>query len=175
MTLKSKLLNLISLLSATAFLGDEAIASDPEWLQITTEYTVDSFLAARQLRMWPRTLQPLAALIYPRCRKIRQQLARVDAMMTPIINRRRAENLPKERHDTIEWVEALAKERNIDYWPAAMQLNLALSAIHTTADLLTKVIGDGGLQHHSLYNLKLLDSAIKEAQRLKPILSGSSC
>ena len=194
MVLKSSLLDLVARLSSTIFLGDEDIATDPEWLAITKDYTVDSFLAARQVRMWPRFLQPTISRILPQSRKIQAQLARADQMITPVIERRRAEKLPVERHDSVEWMESIAKEKNIDYWPAAMQLNLALSAIHTTADLITttmyeliqqpkaievlrkeiiEVVGEGnGLQHSHMYLLKYMDSALKEAQRLKPALTG---
>lgn len=190
--LKNELLDLVARLSSCIFLGDEDIAKDPEWLKITKDYTVESFLAARQLRLWPRVLQPYVASWIPQVYKIQKQLARADAMITPVIERRRSEKISVERHDSIEWVEAIAKEKNIDYWPAAMQLNMALSAIHTTADLITttmyelvqrpddiaalrkeiiEVVGTGGLEHVSLYKLKLMDSAIKEAQRIKPVLS----
>lgn len=39
-------------------------------------------------------------------------------------------------------------------------------------DEVVEVLGKQGLQKISLYNLKLMDSVFKEAQRLKPILIG---
>lgn len=194
--LKDALLDLVARLSSVIFLGDEEVSQNPAWLKITKEYTVDSFIASHQLRTYPRFLRPLVAYFLPQAQKVRAQLREAESIIQPVIERRRAENAARcktsERYDSIEWLEQVAQEKNIKYSPAAMQLTLALSAIHTTTDLLTttmyeilqhpetisllreeviSVIGTGGLKHSSLYNLKLMDSVIKEAQRLKPVLS----
>jgi cytochrome P450 monooxygenase-2 len=89
--------------------------------------------------------------------------------------------------DAIAWAEAEAMNEAFD--PAVFQLTLSLAAIHTTSDLLTttllllaerpqlipplreemqQVLRAQGWSKNALYNLKLLDSAIKEAQRKKP-------
>jgi cytochrome P450 len=203
MVLKDALLELVARLSSIIFLGDEEISHNASWLRITKEYTVDSFLAAHQLKTYPRFLWPVIALFLPQAQKVRAQLRKAESLIAPVIERRLAENSSAmtegrgkiERYDSIEWLEQTAQEKNIKYQPAAMQLTLALSAIHTTTDLLAttmyellqspdtiqllrneivSVISNGGLKHSSLYNLKLMDSVIKEAQRLKPILSGMS-
>lgn len=196
LVLKDVLLDLVARLSSVIFLGDEEVSQNPAWLKITKEYTVDSFIASHQLRTYPRFLRPLIAYFLPQAQKVRAQLREAESIIQPVIERRRAENAvhckAPERYDSIEWLEQVAQEKNIKYSPAAMQLTLALSAIHTTTDLLTttmyellqhpetipllreeiiSVIGTGGLKHSSLYNLKLMDSVIKEAQRLKPVLS----
>jgi hypothetical protein len=203
MVLKDALLDVVARLSSTIFLGDEEVSHNASWIRITKEYTVDSFLAANQLRTYPKFLWPVIALFLPQAQKVRAQFREAKSIITPVIERRRAENASTttdsygkvERHDSIEWLEKTAQDKKIKYQPAAMQLTLALSAIHTTADLLTttmyellqnpgtiqllrdeivSVISDGGLKHSSLYNLKLMDSVIKEAQRLKPALSSKS-
>lgn len=200
MILKSALLDFVARLSSTIFLGDEEVSHNASWLRITMEYTVDSFLASHQLRTYPKLLWPVIAWFLPQARKVKAQLKEAESIIAPVIERRRAENAATttdshgkvERYDSIEWLEQTAQEKKIKYQPAAMQLTLALSAIHTTTDLLTttmyellqspdtiqllrdeivSVIPDGGLKHSSLYNLKLMDSVIKEAQRLKPVLS----
>lgn len=197
--LKDELLDLVARLSSTIFLGDEEVAQDPAWLKITKEYTVDSFIASHQLRTYPRFIRPFIAQFLPQAQKVRAQLREAEAIITPVIEKRRAEKatsaVTAERYDSIEWLEQVAEEKGIKYSPAAMQLTLALSAIHTTTDLLTTtmyeilqhpetiqllrdevatVTANGGLKHSSLYNLKLMDSVIKEAQRLKPVLSSES-
>lgn len=198
--LKDALLELVARLSSTIFLGDEEVSRDASWLKITKEYTVDSFIASHQLRPYPAFLRPFVAWFLPQARKVRAQLREAESIIAPVIARRRAENVSAsldphsraERYDSIEWLEQLAQDKNIRYSPAAMQLTLALSAIHTTTDLLTTTmyellqrtdviqllrdevvseVSGGGLRHSSLYNLKLMDSVIKEAQRLKPVLS----
>ncbi|KAL4956092.1 cytochrome P450 [Aspergillus filifer] len=196
-TLKDELLDLVARLSSVIFLGDEEVSQDPAWLKITKEYTVDSFIAFHQLRPYPAFLRSFVAKFLPQARKVLGQLREAESIIEPIIERRRAEKAAnpeayKDRNDSIEWLEQVAQEKGIKYSPPAMQLTLALSAIHTTTDLLTTtmyeilqhpetiqllrdeikaVVGDGKLKHSSLYNLKLMDSVIKEAQRLKPVLS----
>lgn len=203
MVLKDALLDLVARLSSTIFLGNEELSQNASWLRITKEYTVDSFLASYQLKTYPKFLWPVIALFLKQTQKVKAQLREAESLIAPIIERRRAENTfamtdgrgKVERYDSIEWLEQTAQDKKIKYQPAAMQLTLALSAIHTTTDLLAttmyellqipdtiqllrneivSVISEGGLKHSSLYNLKLMDSVIKEAQRLKPALSGMS-
>ncbi|KAI8287264.1 Cytochrome P450 monooxygenase [Colletotrichum sp. SAR11_57] len=78
-----------------------------------------------------------------------------------------------------------------NYDPATQQITLSLVAIHTTSDLLqqtmvdlaqhpdlfeplreelVRVLGTEGLKKSALNNLKLMDSVLKESQRLKPAL-----
>lgn len=74
-----------------------------------------------------------------------------------------------------------------------LRIQLANAAIHTTSDLMSEimtqlarhpkmfqplreeivaVLSRDGLKKTALYNLKLMDSVIKECQRLKPISLG---
>lgn len=74
-----------------------------------------------------------------------------------------------------------------------LRIALSLFAIHTTSDLLSEVmtqiarhpelfqalrkeivevLSRDGLKKTALYNLKLMDSVIKECQRIKPITLG---
>tara|TARA_R110002003_G_scaffold1993_8_gene23844 strand:+ start:10326 stop:10688 length:363 start_codon:yes stop_codon:yes gene_type:complete len=90
--------------------------------------------------------------------------------------------------DAIEWFEQSANGRKYD--PVNVQLTLSFVAIHTTSDLVTQVLfdlashpeyiqplrqevievlGKYGWQKTSMYQLKLLDSVLKECQRLSPI------
>lgn len=92
--------------------------------------------------------------------------------------------------DSIEWFQKESKRR-ID--PATIQITLSNVAIHTTTDLLQQVMIDlahkpelfeplrqevisvlsaEGLKKTALYNLKLMDSVLKESQRLKPVMFG---
>lgn len=91
----------------------------------------------------------------------------------------------------MEWMEECAKGRSYD--PAMAQLSISVAAIHTTSDLLTRVLLDicrrdeliqelrqeiitvvkeEGWKKTTLYKLKLMDSVVIESQRLKPISVG---
>jgi hypothetical protein len=93
--------------------------------------------------------------------------------------------------DTIAWAEECARGRKYD--PAVIQLTLALSAMHNTSDFFTQVLydivarpglveelrkeiidvqADGGAREFwnkgAVHQLMLMDSVMKESQRLKP-------
>nr|BDD69371.1 cytochrome P450 monooxygenase OlcG' [Aspergillus felis] len=93
--------------------------------------------------------------------------------------------------DSIAWAEECARGRKYD--PAVIQLTLALSAMHNTSDFLTQVLYDivarpalveelrmeiidvrmntGGSEFRNkgaVHQLMLMDSVMKESQRLKP-------
>ncbi|KAF9887787.1 hypothetical protein FE257_009593 [Aspergillus nanangensis] len=193
--LKSSILQIVAQLSSKVFLGDK-ICRNPDWLRITINYTVDTFIAAQYLRLWPRILRPLMANFLSSCRKIRQEVQEARAIITPVLEERRkakeaeaTNGKSAERYfDAIEWMEESAQGRPYD--AAVAQLAFSLAAIHTTSDMLTQVLLDlcgqdeliaalrkeiitvnqeEGWKKTSLYKLKLMDSVIKESQRLKPI------
>lgn len=104
------------------------------------------------------------------------------------------EGRPLPRYnDAMEWLEQVAKGRSYD--PAAIQLTFSIAAIHTTSDMMTQAIYDlcgreelvqelrneivsvisaHGWKKTALYKLQLMDSFLKESQRLKPINIGGS-
>lgn len=98
-------------------------------------------------------------------------------------------------NDAIDWLDALASEKHLKYDPAASQLSLSTAALHSTTDFITQILLDiagqadlieelrdeirsaqkgQGWSKSSLYDLKLMDSVMKESQRLKPISLGAS-
>ncbi|KAJ5464392.1 Cytochrome P450 [Penicillium daleae] len=193
--LRPKALGLIAQLSSRVFLG-EKICRNPDWLRITVNYTIDSLMAAAQLRLWPEALRPIAARFLPKCQRIREELTEAKDIIFPVVeDRQRArkaaivEGKPEETyHDAIQWLEENCQDQTFDQ--AAMQLALSTAAIHTTTDLLTQtildlcgreelvdelrkeivsVLGDGGWNKSTMYKLKLMDSVIKESQRVKPM------
>ena len=91
----------------------------------------------------------------------------------------------------MEWMKQIAKGR--PYNQAAMQLALSVVAIHTTSDMITQIVFDlcgretliqelrqeiisvisqEGWKKTALYKLQLMDSFLKESQRMKPINIG---
>ncbi|KAL3432958.1 cytochrome P450 [Aspergillus tetrazonus] len=192
---KKTVLDIVAQLSSKVFLGDQ-ICRNPDWLRITVAYTVDSFLAAQALRMWPTFMRRLVAPFIPGVQKIRAELEEARRIILPVLEKRKAEKqaaiaagkTPARYNDAMEWMEQCAKGRPYD--AAVSQLSLSLGAIHTTSDMLTQVLYDicghsdlvdelrqevltviaaEGWQKTTLYKLKLMDSVLKESQRVKPI------
>lgn len=195
LTLKPSILKIVAQLSSRVFLGDQ-ICRNPDWLRITISYTVDSFIAALALRQWPEFIRPMVAEFLPCCRKIRHELDEARSIIAPVLEQRR--NAEKEAaragnsistfNDAMQWMEDSAKGQPYD--AAVVQMSFSLAAIHTTSDMLTQVlldlcdkekiiqalreeivlvIRDEVWKKTSLLKLKLMDSVLKESQRLKPI------
>lgn len=193
--LKPSLLKTVARLSSRVFFGEE-IYRNRDWLRITVEYCVHSFLAAESLPIFPKILRPFASRLLPGCRQVRAEMDEARRIITPVLEARHAENLQalqnsqtaKKYNDAMEWMEESAKGRKYD--PAVGQMAFSVAAIHTTSDMITQLIYDlcgeddlvkvlrdevitvlseDGLRRTSLYKLKLMDSTMKESQRLKPM------
>lgn len=189
--LRETVLRLIARISSRVFLGDE-LCRNEDWLKVTREYTVDSFRAAEELRLWPASVRFAVHWFLPSCRKARDHVATARRVIKPVLEKRREQKKVDgdkvDFDDALEWFEKEAK--GTPYDPAVAQLVLSMAAIHTTTDLICQVLTDltrhpemlqpvrdeiigalqdGGWKKTSLYNMKLLDSVIKESQRMKPI------
>lgn len=175
---------------ARAFWG-EALSRDAEWVRIAVGYSTDSFIAADSLHMWPKALRPALARILPSCRKIQNQLQEARDIMAPILKERET---GRQEDDALQWMDGCAQGQPYD--PVMAQIGLATLSLHSTADMLTQVLYDlceriglvhalreevhsvtqgEGLTVSTLHKLKLMDSTLKESQRLKPSLLGEWC
>lgn len=188
-TLRESLLRLVARVSSRVFLGEEMCRND-DWLRVTREYAVDGVRAAEELRLWPTPSRALVHWFIPSCQRARADVAEARRIISGVLEKRRLEKQRGEKvdyEDAVEWFEREARGREYD--PTVAQLTLSLAAIHTTTELVTQVmtdisrnpeiltelrhemvqvLRDGGWKKTSLYNMKLLDSVIKESLRLKP-------
>ncbi|KAL5358183.1 cytochrome P450 [Aspergillus floccosus] len=189
--LASSLLSMVARISQRAFLGDE-LGGNAEWQRITLNYTIDGLRASEQVDRWPRPLRSIVGYFLPSCRRLRGHISQARSIITPVYNRRYS-NEHEERqqnHDAMEWFEETARSRPYD--PVLMQLALAAVSMHSTADFITQlmfdlcamenwesfaeelrreivqVIQQEGWTKTGLSRLELMDSAMKESQRLKP-------
>ncbi|KAJ4357135.1 uncharacterized protein N0V89_001710 [Didymosphaeria variabile] len=192
--IKDSLLDLVARISSRVFLGD-ALCRNEDWLKITKDYTVDAFKSATKMTIVPYPLRFLLRWFSKDFALVSREYNLAKEIITPVIERRRelkaearskGENVPAY-NDAIDWVESESQGRPYD--PAAFQLLLSFAAIHTTTDLLCQtllllsnepeliaplrdeiinVLRVEGWKKSALFNMKLLDSAIKEAQRIKP-------
>jgi cytochrome P450 monooxygenase-2 len=190
----------VARISARVFLG-EHVCRNQDWLDITKSYTVQCFKAASALRQKPPSLRFLLHWFATSCRKVRSYVTKARQIIAPVIHRRqelrrealaRGDPLPT-LNDAIDWFEEEAGGKPYD--PEIVQLTLSMLAIHTTTDLLcetmtniarnpelftqlreeiSRVLRAEGWVKTSLYNLRLLDSVVKESQRLKPLNSGEN-
>jgi cytochrome P450 len=94
--------------------------------------------------------------------------------------------------DALSWIDGVAGENSTKYDATLTQLRLAYAAVHTTSDMMTKVIAalcehaelvnplreeivtvlnEHGWSEAALAKMVLLDSVLKETQRLEPLAS----
>ena len=117
--------------------------------------------------------------------------------VAPILQKRREQkangSAGSEFNDSLQWYEDLANKRGIQYDAATQQIGLSIGAILTSTDLVSqamvdlsrnpesieplkqeirRVVGDGDFNPTTLHNLKLMDSALKETLRIKPVAVG---
>ncbi|TGJ81506.1 hypothetical protein E0Z10_g7264 [Xylaria hypoxylon] len=186
-------------MSSRVFVGEE-LARNEDWLQITTNYTVDAFVAINLLSVYPVNLRPYIGWLFPECRRMRNYYKRTREMIDPVMKKRdsmkqaalAAGQPAPVYNDALEWIVQESKEHNYGYDTATFQLIVSTVAINTTTDLLQSVLADlirhpeamqavrdeivhilkvDGWKKSSLYNMKLLDSALKETQRINPVFT----
>lgn len=196
MTPKDDILQIVSRMSTRVFMGAE-LCRDKGWIKAAADYTAAAFSIGWELSHWPRWSRPLVHWFLPGCWEVRRLLTQARRVLKPHLDRRNARKIDALARgdknvvfdDSIEWIEDVKGAGNFD--PATEQISLSLVAIHTTSDLLqqtmidlarnqhlieplreelVRVLGAEGLKKTALYNLKLMDSVIKETQRLKPVL-----
>ncbi|KAM0289466.1 hypothetical protein ACHAO9_006119 [Fusarium lateritium] len=147
--------------------------------------------------MFPRSLRFIAHWFLPECKKLRHERKEAIKIITPLIQRRRELRQAAIEagapipvfNDALDWSAQEAEAAGSSFDPVIFQLTLSLLAIHTTYDLLQQTMIDlgrntqyieplrrevvdllaaEGWKKTTLFKMKLLDSAIKETQRLKP-------
>ncbi|KAI9148928.1 cytochrome P450 monooxygenase NtnM [Paramyrothecium foliicola] len=185
-------LQIVARVSSRVFLGPE-LCRNPDWLRITINYTVNLFYGVMALKKWPRYLHPIVWRFVPEVRKVQDQIQEAVRLIKPVVEKRTAEGKSAKSRteyvDAIQWANETASSTGRHYDPALLQLGFSLAAIHTTSDLLTQVLHnlgtypeyieplreelvsvlkEEGMTKAGLYKLQLLDSFIKESQRIKP-------
>ncbi|KAF4938631.1 hypothetical protein K4K60_005377 [Colletotrichum sp. SAR11_57] len=173
-------------LSALAFLGDE-VCHNPEWIDISISFTGVALHSGNSLRAWPAILRPLVYPFLPELWYIKGITKKARAIILSELEKRRAarSTSPKPQ-DSLSWLDDVRGDRDFDVVKG--QLFLTFAAIHTTSSVLTALLydlinnpkyfdllrdeitqvmqEDGGWKKTSLYKMKLMDSCMKESQRL---------
>ncbi|KAJ5087828.1 cytochrome P450 [Penicillium angulare] len=176
---------IIAQMVSRGFLGEDDLCRNPTWLQLLYDFLEDSFIAAHILRRWPLFMRNIASRFLPSCQKVRSELQDVIEYLKPLIDK---PDSPDTEMTAISWVKDMSKGSAYDF--TTLQLTLALASLDTSNDLLTKamcdlsehpnlvkdirkeiieIVGKEGLSKSSLQKLYLLDSAMKESQRLRPL------
>ncbi|OIW25674.1 P450 monooxygenase [Coniochaeta ligniaria NRRL 30616] len=174
----------------------EELSSNTEWLDISKKHALTMAVHARQLRLWSKPLRPVVHYLSPLGKNLRNQVDKARSLVEPIVQKRRTERAaclakgvdPPVYVDSIQWFEEAANGNWYD--AAGAQLAMHFAGIYATSDLLIgslvdicrhpelieplrheirTCIAEGGWTPASLFKMKLLDSCMKESQRIKPV------
>lgn len=183
---------LVARLSTLSFIG-VGLCRNAEWLDIATKFMITRFTAVADVQLWPRALHPFIHWFLPSCRNLRAEIKRARELVEPELEHqlRERENRasPSDQpFSALLWIDEQAKGAQYDATMA--QLRLIFAAVHTTSDMLSKLImnickypeliealreeiisvmGMDGVTIASLKKLWLMDSVMKESQRLEPV------
>lgn len=191
---------MVARVSSRVLLGAE-LARNEDWLEIMKGYTAEAFKAASTVQRWPVNLRPYIGRLVPACRRVRAFYGRSRKLIDPVMEAREAVKRAASQagqpvpvfNDALGWLVEESKDRALEHDAATFQLIISVVSLNTTTDLLqtvlvdliqhpeyieavreevVRVLREHGWQKSSLYNMKLLDSVIKESQRIKPIFTG---
>ncbi|KAH7303338.1 putative cytochrome P450 [Stachybotrys elegans] len=182
---------IIARAASTIFVGPEK-ASDPEWLGLVQDYVLTYFGAVGDLHKYPRWSRQAVNWFLPSASKCRVLTVKARAIIDDVLAKRKqaiakaqAEGRqPPVYNDALEWSQ---KDPECKHHPADMQLSLAMAAMFTTSEMFRQILIDlawnpelaqplrdevrqqlstHGITVAATNNMVLLDSVMKESQRL---------
>ena len=195
----SKFLRIISIVVARAFVPP-SIGRTEDWIDCSVKYTGDVFGGGRALKKWNPLLRPVVYRFLKEFRDMRERELAAKRLMLPLLKERAlAEKEPgyKRPNDFVQWMQDRSKGKpDFDFeTQAILQLQLQLAAIHTTGMAMTHSIYDlaahpeyiqplrdeahqvlrkhgGQFNKQALAEMRLMDSFMKESQRVNPLALG---
>ncbi|PYH78666.1 cytochrome P450 [Aspergillus uvarum CBS 121591] len=189
-SIRETVLSLVAQMTTRALIGPE-LSRNPEWLEIAVSFTTNRAIAVAAIQAWPRFLQPLAHWFLGPCQTVRRQIQRAQAILLPVLREKisRANDPSRRELSTLTFIDQCANGARYDATLA--QLRLIAVSVLTTADLVEKVVArlvehpeliqplreeaiavltasPQGIHRTSLLKLTLMESVMKESQRLEP-------
>ncbi|KAL2819030.1 cytochrome P450 [Aspergillus cavernicola] len=184
---------LIAQLTARIFIGEE-LCRDRAWIQLDISYTAHRTAAIKELPQYGRLI-PIVHWFLPSCRALRACVRAARPFVERVLEARREQaqgqgKKQRESIDALSWIDGVAGRTKYD--PTLTQLRLAYAAVHTTSDMMAKVVAaicehdeliqplreeivavvkEHGWSEAALAKMVLLDSVLKETQRLEPLAS----
>ncbi|EAW17134.1 cytochrome P450 [Aspergillus fischeri NRRL 181] len=176
--------------AGSLFYGPD-IAADPEFGESVLRYLTFSIAGMPKLHLWPQCLRPIVHWLLPTCRAARAELAKSRARLTLLLVKQKKERQKADDLDQIDvfsFIETLPPDQRGD--PACLAIALTIAATHTTATLLTtiiyqickhpdlieplraeirSVIQEHGWTKAGITKLRLMNSVMKETNRLSPL------
>ncbi|KAF7114975.1 hypothetical protein CNMCM5793_000745 [Aspergillus hiratsukae] len=169
------------------------LSSDEKWLKAASDHMEATVAAVMDLHEWSPLLQPFIYRVHPSWRRMRalEAKARDTLKMCLARTQKREKQVagePWEANHSLEWLKEVADGRSYDPFICLVQFNMFFSA---TEDFVAQVLYDiadrpelmdqlreeiiavrpqerSPWSQKALQELELMDSVMKESQRLKP-------
>ncbi|KAH8128119.1 putative P450 monooxygenase [Trichoderma asperelloides] len=168
-------------------------ARNEEWIRISRDHAVSTFISSVILHQVPALLRPFLVWIIPECRKLRKQVADSKRLLAPKVRAIEKELRDGRKRpttaDVFTWLLDVAKGRHINFVLA--QMSISEASIHSTSEMLTRMIiqccktpelvndlreeiarvleEEGGWSKAAPYKMKLVDSFMREISRHQPM------
>ncbi|KAK1563972.1 cytochrome P450 [Colletotrichum navitas] len=191
-------LGIVSIVSSPVFVGSE-LCHSPEWLDISRRFVADLFHAATALKVYPQFLRPIAKYWCPEVSAVQEHMRKAHDLLKPIIEQRRAlrdKDTESEQNDLLRWLVNKAQKwgRDDAEFLVHSQLQVTMASLNNTTAAVVHILyditghcpqiipelraeiqsalddHDGAWSTSALFNMKLLDSVMKESLRLNPNL-----
>lgn len=184
---------LIVRLSTRVFFGKE-LCQNQEYLDHVVSWGNLVLMVNITLRRWPLFLRGIVHRFHPFSRQLRNERNATSRIVAPIIKERLEQKqqgkVSAKVSDMVGWMEEIAQKKKAKIDLVDGQLFMAFVAVETTSttvaylmlDLLDHpdaiprlrneiitILRGNGWKKTSLQQMKLLDSAMKESQRLHPL------
>ncbi|KAK6218482.1 P450 monooxygenase [Colletotrichum tabaci] len=178
--------NLVARLSARLFVGTQ-LCRNQEWLKVSTAYAVDGFVAAYALRGWHPLVRWTVSWFLPECRRLRKTVSDARRILEPVI--KDTIDWLLEAFDkagiTGRWnvadaqlgLSIVAIHTTTELLTGAL-FDIVAAGPHLVNELREEIVrvlgpetvaqsqGNKVFSKTSLYEMKLLDSTLKESQRM---------
>lgn len=132
------ILDFVSRVSARVFLG-LPLCRNPEWLEISTQFTENVFVSLVFLRLFPMWTHYILNWLMPSSYKGTAYIRRAKKLLVPEINRRRAreaqgiEEPPEAKLNLLSWMMEIAKPEEGEASALAhLEVVISLASIHTS-------------------------------------------
>ncbi|KAF5505675.1 Cytochrome P450 monooxygenase ATR2 [Colletotrichum siamense] len=193
--LYDKLLNMVAIISGRIFIGPE-LCHKKEYLEASTMFVIDLFTTAAKVKRWPKFLRFIGKHYIPEIKKLAEHRRRAAQVLVPVIEERKRLNTEgtEAPEDMLQWFIAKSSKFSMDSNEqlAETQLSLSVVAIHTTTMAATHTLYDIAARcpdiipalrteiksvlaanenewtTSALFQMKLLDSVMRESQRFNP-------
>ncbi|KAI1367956.1 cytochrome P450 [Xylaria arbuscula] len=182
------MLKIVTGMSSRIFVG-QSLSKDERWLRMIVEYTMDVFLISTALRPYPAILRPFIAHWLSSVKRMQNHLRIAQELFAPVFAGRVSGNSNSSKdYSVLEWMARSAQGKDRDPQILVKKLLfLTLAAIHTSTMSITHAlfdlcehgecieplrreiemsVGTHGWTLAAINNMKLLDSFLKESQRI---------